>query len=253
LSSFVPVKVLKGLIAGSGVSWFRRILVVLQFCITIGLIFGTIVINNQMDFVETKELGFNKEDVLIIPLRGSEVADKYEIIKNSLLQNSYVVSVSNTSDVIGESSFGTYPVLFEDVNEDNIPSMTVVSVDRDFINLMGIDLLEGRNFSNTSGSDNNNSYILNEAAVKRIGWESPLNKEFMIRLNSSGYGPGNVIGVIKDFHFRSLHRKIEPLVLNVRPEWYSHILIRTNPGLISEFVESYKPTWEKLIPERPFE
>src|SRR5262249_18260172 len=148
--------------------FLRQGLVVVQFSISIILIAGTFVIQDQIHFMRTQDLGFNKDQLVVISIRGSEGTNRYETIKQRLSQNSNVLSVSASAEPLGrgQSVIATLP---EGWNENQITSVTTIMADEDFINTHQVKLLNGRNFSPTQ-ADREHSFIVNEAAVKMFGW-----------------------------------------------------------------------------------
>ena len=246
LSSLQPIKILKGMFRDSfNVSLFRKSLVVLQFTISTVFIVCTLIIVGQLRFMHTKELGLDREYVVMIPIHEKEILQRYETVKNELLKGNSVVSVSATTFYPGQ----TWRQNFwkEGQPEDTYPQVRWISVDHDFIKTMGIELKEGRDFSLDFASDVNKAYILNETAVRELGLNSPLGKAFEI------VERGKIIGVVKDFHFLSLHSEIEPVVLVLYPEGFNQFAVRIRSENIPETLSFLEETWNSLAVEQAFE
>ena len=251
LSAFRPAAVLKGrLKTGAGSSLFRKILVVVQFSISIVLIAGTIIITNQLDFIRDKKLGFDKDHVIVIPVMRSGIGHNFETFKRELLQSPNVQSVSGSTSV--PSFVPTRSVFIpEGAEEGQRLTLRNVLLDIDFIQTFGMEIKEGRDFSRDFATDAKEAFIVNEAAVQEFGWESAVGKK-LIDLE----GPrGSVIGVVKNFHFRSKHQKIEPLVFSLLPSsrYVYLISVKINPSNIRDTLSFLKSQWEKFSPEWPFE
>jgi putative ABC transport system permease protein len=246
-SVFRPANVLKGTecVRMKG-HFLRKTLIVVQFAISIIFIVGTLTIHNQLNYVRNKKLGFNKEHVVNIPLYDEDALNKIEIIKNEFLQNSNILSVSASGyrpgGVVYNQSYW-----YEGASEDKNLMIQWIAVDHDFLNTYEIELVTGRNFSKQFPSDIEQAYILNESAVKEIGWESPLGKQFEINKK------GTVIGVIKDFHFESLHQKLEPMALCVYPGAFECLAVRIRPGNIPNVLNFMQNKWQNLVPNQVFQ
>ncbi|MCD6335189.1 MAG: ABC transporter permease, partial [Candidatus Latescibacteria bacterium] len=249
LSAFQPADVLKGTLkASSRNPLFRSVLVVLQFAISIGLIIGTGIVYDQLNYIRNKRLGFQKEHVIVLPIRGQEVRKNYEAIKSRLLQHSDILSVSASSSMPG--GLMDKSSIRPEGAQDELASHTL-SIDHDFIEMLKIELAAGRNFSKDFAAVAKEAILLNEAAVRRFGWESPKNA---IGKRATLWGrKWTVIGVVKDFHISSLHDPIEPLVLYIRPDRFCYLSVRIRPGHISETLDFLKHSWDEFSPNRPFE
>jgi hypothetical protein len=257
LSSFRPADILTGSLIptkdGMKKTVFRKALVVIQFSVSIFLIISTLVIFKQLHFIRSVDLGYEKEHLISIPLRGN-TAQQYEAFKSELLQDSRISNVSATSEVpvliyylhIGYDWEGKDPKKESRMNE--------VLVDHDFIETLNMTIVQGRGFSKDRATDASEAYIVNEAAVKAMDIESSVGKRFLAPTHA-GMREGTIIGVVKDFHFRPLHDEIEPLVMFIEPEKFRFLCIRVKseisdmPSTIS-FIES---VYKKFTPNFPFE
>ena len=248
LSTFHPSNILKGTVfLGLKKANFRRILVVVQFAISVILIIGTLVIADQLSYCMSKELGFDREHVVVIPVRDYKTMKDFEVIKNILLQNHEILSVARSSSLPGKT-IGTGGFLPE--GNSWYPRYSMF-VDYDFIPTMGMEITEGRNFSREFSTDLEDAYIVNEAAVKEFGWEQAVGKRLIWRGDRNK--KGEVIGVLKDFHFKSLHQKIEPIIFHMLRGGFSYITIRTSAENVLGTVDAIKENWAEFNPNIPFE
>lgn len=247
LSRFQPGRVIKGVLGDKRKnSLLRRTLVISQFAISITFIIATTLIFHQLEFMKNKKLGFDKEHVLMIPLHDKEVLRKIETVKQEFLADINVVSVSASSFFPGERIW-YQDYWFEGMEEMNAPMIHWIAADHDFIDTFQIEILHGHNFSKEFSSDSQNAYVLNEAAVREIGWAEPLGMQFEI------IERGPVIGVVKDFHFFSLHQQIEPLAMLIYPEGYDYLSVRIRPESIPETLKFLGKKWTEFSKTQPFE
>ncbi len=257
LSAFHPVRTLKGRLGTGGKSSsFRRFLVVTQFAISIILITGTIIIKNQLDFVRNQNLGFNKEQVVVIPIHDPNTRLAYETIKTEFLQNPSITHVTASSSVPGKPySVITYRI--QDIPEKEHQKMVTYFVDHDFLETLGIELSEGRNFSKEFTTDESSAFILNETAVKQFGWSDPLDQQIIWPSNllrrDAIVKRGRVIGVVKDFNVTSLHQRIDPVLLQIRPKNFQGLSVRIKTENVSETLAFLRKKWPAFSPLYPFE
>lgn len=247
LSSFNPVKVLKGTLKlDSGTTIFRKGLVVFQFVLSVVLITGTIVISKQMNYIQSKNLGYDKENLVYIPLEGDLTA-KYSLFKNEALQLPGIQTVTRMSDAPTNIQNGTGGVDWIGKDPNINIQFTQSSVGYDFVKTMKLKVLEGRDFSKDYATDSV-GFILNEAALKRIGYKKPIGQPLTF------WGKhGKIIAVIQDFHFNSIHEQIKPMILRAgENENYGNILIRTRPGKTKEALASIEKLCKQLNPAFPF-
>lgn len=247
LSSLNPVRVLKGTLRfGAGAQLFRRGLVVFQFTLSMLMIVGTVVIYRQLQYIQTKNLGYDRANLITIRSEG-ELARNYQTFKQELLRMSGIQSIShmhtsplyngNTTD--GVQWVGKDPTLAIQFNN--------TAVGYDFAKTMKVKLVRGRDFSPSFGTDSTN-YLINESAAKRIGYKDPVGQPLTF-----GHRPGKIVGLIEDFHFNSLHVPIRPLVIRLAENWnYDNILIRSQPGQTKQALASLEALYRKLNPKFPF-
>ncbi|MFL5786738.1 MAG: FtsX-like permease family protein [Flavisolibacter sp.] len=252
MSSFRPVKVLKGFLKTSGGMNLRKVLVVIQFAISIILIICTGIVIRQMKYMQSKSLGFDKEHIVTLPF-ASELANKYDAFRSDLLMNSSIKAITRSSRIpTGRllDEMGARMVVGDTLAPVNT-DIKFVTADQDFINTYGVKIIAGRGFSRDFGTDTA-AFLINEAAVKALGFKSNdqvIGKDF-------GYGDrkGKLIGVFNDFHFESLHQKIVPLVLLVpkNPGYYGRVSVKLT-GNVPAAIGRIENSWKKLMPDVPFE
>lgn len=246
VSSFRAVDALKignVKLTGKRSPWIWKGLVVFQFATSIILVIGAVIVNQQHNFLLNKDMGFEKEQVVMIPIRGTSVKLRPDEFKAELLKESSVVSASAMSDILG-NDVPLRPFLFEGQQEaQNIPGLFA---DFDFVKTFGLKLLEGRDFSHDLETDKE-TFIINESAAqawdngdwegKRIGWARKGRP---------------VIGVVEDFHFADLKQTIRPFVITYSPGWYAYMAIRVRPENIFASVQAVEDVWNQFEPDRPF-
>jgi len=248
LSSFDTVKVLRGgWKPGNAAAGFRKLLMGLQIAVTIGLITGSLVVYQQGNFLHSTNLGMKKDEILILPVRNTKISRSYYNFKNQVLSVPGVASVTAISEPIGEEvQFMTFKA--EDIAEPQF--MNILRVGYDFLETMELELVAGRDFNKSFGVDSLQGYILNEAAVKQFGWESPLGKTF--GLDGAPAYQGKVIGVVKDFNYEPLNQKIAPVVIFFGPAFW-HVAVKIKPGDVAGTIASIEKTWMALETEKPFD
>ena len=251
LSAFQPLAVLrKTLQTGLARSRLRRALVVLQFVISVVLIIATIIIYGQLNYIRNRKLGFNKEQVVVLPIRDNHVRQKTESVKNELRQNPNIISATASSYIPGGMKWIT-SFSWEGQRDDEDNTMGFSCIDHDFIQTFEIELVAGRDFSRDFVTDAKQAFIINEAAVKKTGWNSPIGKR--VTRFYPEFVQGSVIGVIKDFHLESLYKTIKPLVLLIDPEGFQYLSVRIRPNDIPGTLDFIKKKWTEFSPNRPFE
>jgi len=254
LSSFKPVKVLKGMMeSGTQGSRFRKALVVMQFSLSVILMSGAAVVYQQLDYMRNKKLGFEKENLVYIPAKDNAGA-KYEAFKNELLQ------VPNILGVTAQGSLPMFSLNSSTVSwEGKDPSIEQVmenkAIDYNFVALLNLKIVEGRNFSTTHPTDAKEAFIINEEAARVMGMSSAVGK----RIVTAGR-EGAVIGVVKDAHFKSLHHKIQPQIFYVLTDFtsevmnlYGIVLIKINGTDIPKTIAAIANVWKRVNPNTPFE
>jgi len=254
MSSFKPVKVLKGLVTAAGATIsFRKVLVTAQFAISIILIISTVVVFKQLSYMQDKSLGFNRDRIFTLPYNGG-LHDKFDAFRNELLNGAEIKNVTRSSRIptgrlldnmgIAVSSGDTMAPLNVDIK--------MVTVDQEFISTYDVKTVAGRDFSRNFTTDTS-AFLINEAAVQILGIKT--NDEAIGKDIVYGGRKGKVIGVINDFHFESMHQKILPLILFVPrdPNFYGRISLKMAGNNIPAALAKTEAAWKKFLPEAPYE
>jgi len=263
LSAFKPISVLKGrIMQGAKNHLFRSILVVFQFTISILLVIITLVIRDQQKYLAKKELGFEKNNRLVIALQNDDVRASLESFKNELQKFNGVVSTGSSSMVPGEMYLFNTSAYPEGFTPDQTISIQNFRVDYGYFNALEIEIIQGRGFSRDFLADHVNGIIINETAVKMLQWKDPIGKKLNVisslENNQSHTSQWEVIGVCKDFHNRSLYTTISPLFLNYigtegpienRPR---RLIVKLGEIDLPEIMVSIKKKWEEFYPEIPY-
>ncbi|NIM90225.1 MAG: FtsX-like permease family protein [Candidatus Aminicenantes bacterium] len=252
LSSFQPAVVLKGkLRAGTKSGWLRSGLVIFQFSISVIILLGTFAIYNQLKYVKNVQLGFDKEQIVVIH-RASALGQQKETFKQELLRHSRIISISNTSSLPGRHF---------DPNDHRLEGepkkayvLHTMSGDHDFVELLNLEMVAGRYFSKEIATDAT-AVVINEAAVKKLGLSDPIGKRFYKEFGGAKKGEFvTIIGVVKDFHFHSLHHEIYPMVIRplTGPQG-NYTSVKIHPDNIKGTLSTIEKTWKKLSGGQPFE
>ena len=252
LSSFQPVETVTGrLFSGKAKSHFREILVVAQFSLSIFLIIVTIVIGKQVNFMHSKDLGYDKDQ--IVTVEGQYLIDvPFESIKKELQKNPNILGVTaafqppiDIRSSASSSNFG-----WQGRDRQSQTQMTYLDVEFDFIDVFNIKILQGRNFSKEISTDKGSAFIVNEEAARIMGKDFSIGKDFYLHRNK-----GKVIGLVQNFHFRPFHFKIEPLVLRIAEieGLYHHIFIKIDSTDIQTAISYIRNTFDKFNPGYSFE
>jgi len=250
LSSFKPSSILHGKF-GLGIKrpLFRKFLVVAQFSISVFLITGTLIIHDQLNFIQNEKLGFEKDNVVFMPVHDEAVKKNFQPLKTKLLQNHDVLNVSASTSLpsIPPGMGGYIP---QGLGEEDAFIVRHLLCDYDFISTYRLKIKQGRSFDQNIITDKKQALIINETAANRLGWEDPVGQ---ILTNRSGNH--KIIGVVKDFHFRSKHQKIEPLVLSIVPNnrYIYYVSMRIKGENIKRTLNSTKIIWESFSQGRPFQ
>jgi putative ABC transport system permease protein len=247
LSSFKPTAILKSFKhTGTRGAAFRKVLVIFQFSLSIIFIIGTAAIYKQLRLIKHSHLGFDKENLVYLYM-GNDLAKNYESIKNRLLQNHGVLGVAASSYVPVHIGSGTSGADWEGKKPGERVQMQVIEVNHDFLKTYKMEMAQGRFFLKEFSTDPTEAVIVNQAAVKAMGMESPLGKRFSHR------GNYKIIGVINDFHYKSLRMPVEPLILKLDTQGSRYLSVRIKPGSIESIVKLLEKTWKQFRPSFPFE
>ncbi len=254
ISSFKPAVTLKGQQGMSpGKSFLRKGLVVFQFTISIVLIIGTLIIFKQLDYLNSRSLGYDKDQVVTLPYY-SELAQSYDPFYNELTKVASIKNVARSSRIpTGRllDSYGSPRILKGDSLVDITMDLKSISTDPEFFDTYGIGIVSGRKFSKDITTDDSLAFIINEAAAKEIGWENPeqyVDKEFQY-----ADVKGKLIGIVKDFHFESLHQNIRPMIFVQRVNNYNALSIKITSAEMKPALDHLERIWKEFLPGRPFD
>lgn len=246
LSGFRPAMVLKGKVKSGGSNLiFRNILVVTQFVVSIILLAGTAVVYKQLNFIKSKNLGFEKSNLLYIPMTG-DIWSKQQALKTTLLQNPLTSDFTVISDLPTELVTGTIDVQWEGKDPNSQIVIPSIDVDENFIKVFGMKMLSGRSFSSAFKGDSSN-YIINEKAAQMMGMN--VNNAIGKPLSFADV-KGTIIGVVKDFNFKPLQYEIEPLILRLN-KWGGIVVVRTKPGNTESTIKALQKIYSGLNPAYP--
>ena len=265
LSNFKPLSVLKSNTISSNGSkttlYLRRGLVIFQFAISALLIIGSITVYKQLIFIQEKNLGFDKEQVMVIPLSGRDVRANVEVLKNDFLTIPEILSASASSVIPGQR-IHFLTVRIPDIAENNLEEneegddaigMRVMNADIDVVETFGLEIVDGRPFSRDFVSDPEKAFLLNEAAVREFELEDPVGKRFEYLYNLPEPKAEHIVGIVKDFHYASLHTEVEPLMIHVFPAYYRYLSVKMKTDNVQKIVETVEEKWKKVSSDIPFD
>lgn len=261
LSSFMPAMVMKGSGLGSKGKggMLRKILVTFQFFIAIAMILATIVVSEQLSYLRNRDLGFDKENMLILELQDTAFRRKADVFKEELLQNPNIVSVANSIGVPGQNNWIQVVRVEKDTNMID-ESILITAVDFDYIDTYGLEIIQGRDFDESMGTDNEEAIIVNERAVEVYGWgDNPLGKKvnWGFNMDDDGNITGGrmlkVIGVIKNYHFKSLHNEVQPQMIMPVDFPKVHLSVKMTGENIGETLGFIEDKWHEFGARRTFD
>jgi len=250
VSAFRPITALKGTGASKSKGrGFRNGLIVFQFAASIALIICTITVQSQIRFIRNMDMGYERDQIVILPPRGG-IRASIETVKTELKRNPSVLGVAVSSslpDNVDSSTSAEWPGKPEAVD------ITIYKMDADyeFLDIFGLKLAQGRNFSRDFPADAQGAFLINESAAKAIGWDDPVGREFGLGENSRA--AGRIVGVIKDFHLHSLHLPIMPLYIALNPNNFRSISVKIRGDDLPATLAFLQKTWERFAPEYPFQ
>ncbi len=257
LSAFEPVSVLKGHVkTGLRGKLIRKGLVVFQFAMSILLIIGTVMAYRQLSYMQHKKLGFDKEQVISLPIfnesrwTGKEKTERYETVKQAFLTHPEILKATAYRVDMGIQG-GLFPRELR-TEDGGVYEIVEQRCDEDFLSTFEIDLIAGRDFrkeDNVLQGVNESGILINESAVRLLGWENPIGKQ----LFRTGSRPYTVIGVIRDFHSESLHREIKPLFLLHASNLFVRLGLKIRGENIPETLAFMEKTWKQFVPDKPFQ
>jgi putative ABC transport system permease protein len=252
LSGFNPVSVLKGKHAAQGgSSYFRRSLVIVQFGLSIFMLISTWIIFDQLQYLRTKDLGFDKENVVRLNLNRNMIASG-DVLAERLRQLPEVMAVGKADASPGEG-IGKILAQVEDADGKMVDrGIDLYSADYQYFDAMGMKIVQGRNFSKDNPGDTTHSVLVNQSMVARMGWKDPLGKKFLFTGGPNGPNERLVVGVIKDYNQNSLYDMIEPLMILWRRQ-SNYVFVRLAPGDLHKSVAALEKEWKEVYPASPFE
>ena len=258
LSAFRPVATLQGRIkVGRKGAYFRKTLVASQFAVTILLTIGTGIIYRQLEYIDEKKLGFNEEHLVSLPIfradktmrddAQKQLSLRYDEVKQAFLQHAHILKASAVRFNMGSQGGGKLYAIRPEGEAEGNRRMRIQMADEDFLETYQIELIAGRNFSDTADAEE--AFILNETAVRQLGWTDPIGK----RIEVPGLErTGAVIGVVRDYHGASLRQQIGPVALCTNPPGYLHLTLRIDPEHIPATLDFMRDQWRAVAPSRPF-
>jgi len=257
LSSFKPIAILKpGLFSNSRSGLPRKILVVFQFTISIGLILSTMMIFRQVNFLRNAEMGFDPENIIMVRINQTKVSKDFETFRNELIRNPNIESVTALDDIIGESH-NTHEFWFEGMKEKEWRFFPALVVRYDFLQTFGIELVAGRDYNRENKTDPEQALLVNEALVKHMGWSS--NDEALGKRFHSLNGDEKIVGVFRDFQPTSFREPAGPFILNMKEKaweinfFMKYAAIRTTGKNNAEAIRYIESKWSEFEKEKPFD
>jgi putative ABC transport system permease protein len=249
LSRFSPVTVLKGEITqGSAGSLFRKILVVIQFTISVAMIVCTLVVFRQLKYLKNTDQGFNQENILTLQLDQGMIR-KYRVLKRTLMENNNIKYVTSTNTPVGE---GSGKVIFNMETDQGMAQRGInfAVVDHDFVEALGINIIKGRDFQQDMPSDTLTGVVVNETLANRMGWSDAIGKK--VELGNGAFINARVIGVMKDYHQTGMYNEIESLMLVWRESFTNIIYVKLSGNNIEQTISFIENKWKEIFPDQPF-
>ncbi len=255
MSSFTPIKMLRGRFSlkSRNIS-LRNILVVIQFTVSVVFIAGTLVVSDQMSFIKNRKLGYNRQNIVNVTIFSDDTQNNYQLYRERISGNPLILGVTATSFTPSVTNWRE-GLPYEGRDDDtNSQGFYRLSGDFNIIDVFEMEMLEGRTFDKNFSTDLHNAFILNEEAVKSIGWtvEEAIGKRFGYP-DEEGVMKGSVVGVVKNFNFRSLHHQVEPMAISVLPDFFQYISIRIDPEDITTVIDYLEQEWNSINAGYPFE
>lgn len=252
LSSFNMHSLLKGTFrTGKQGRSIRSGLILAQFSVSIMLVAAVFIVGDQVNYLLTKDPGYTKDELVLLRLPGDQLARRYPSLRNQLLSNSNVTAVSVGGGRM-DGDNGSVPIVVEGVTPENGTPMAIDAVTFNFFKTIGITMLSGKEFSETSPADTLNGVIINQSAAQHFGWtpQTAIGKQMRV---GNFAGNKEVIGVIPDFHFGPLHNKIAPLVVSYPRTQLQDVYVRFQTSNLSQLIESIRSDWAAVVPDLPFD
>jgi putative ABC transport system permease protein len=254
ISSFRPVSILRGKHKlGSRGGSLRNVLVVVQFSISIILVICTLVVRNQLHYIKNKDVGYQKDQIVTLQIQDRELRKNINAIKSELIKSPHIQAVSSSQHLPNRVTSLSRIIPPASSGSESL-SMYASIIDYDFIDLYGIEILEGRNFSRDFPADTKDAYLINQSAAKALGYDSPVGKEFTRSVHGGKAATCRIIGVVKDYHFLSLRLKIAPLYLALDPRGIQpYFSVKIKGTHIPEAMEFIKEKFQGFSSAYPLE
>jgi putative ABC transport system permease protein len=253
ISQFNPIEILRKETIGAGRRLvFRKVLIIFQFTISIILMIGTIAVFRQLEYMRNSDLGFNKDDVVVLNFPGitPSVRAKYEVLRDEMLKNQNVKAVSGSYTIPGVNSQMNISVQIDSAAPESAVIMQAIPADFGFVSALGLSLAEGRDLSTDYSTDRFESVLLNEEAVKALGLLKPIGTK--LKIPGDDYKNGvKVIGIVKNFHVQSFHNKIVPMIIYINPGMFMQVIARSVPGKTEEALTYFRSAWKNIMPDTP--
>ena len=248
LSGFNPISILRGSFKTStkGVL-LRKGLVIFQFTISIVMIIGTTIVYDQLQHLRNADKGFDTEQIVTLNIGHPSLQQSIPVLKNKLEQNPNILSTARTAGMPGRT-FGRRGVVPEGASQEDTWIVSVLSFDESYVDLMGMEMVEGRMFDQEIPSDQQESILINEAMAKELGWNDPVGRKI-----GFGQNQQTIIGVVKDFHFASMRFKIEPLVMFFNPNGGGNLAIKFRTSQAAATMDFVQTAWQETYPNSPIE
>ncbi|MCP4728030.1 MAG: FtsX-like permease family protein [bacterium] len=247
ISSFQPVKIIKGMLnTGPGRFNLRNFLVVSQLSLSVMLIIGAIALSKQVNYIQTKDLGWDRDHLISIAMSTKDVRSKVDVLKAEFLHIPDVINVGGSRSPAAWKETRINGLEWEGQTEEQSVEFWVDRIDPGYIETLGIEIVSGRNFSKEFTSDIGKAYLINEEAVKQMGLSDPVGKGFTLDQE------GTIVGVMKDHIFESFHSPVAPLLLSYEPSKLYYIHVKLKPENIQESLSTVEETWKRINPGVPF-
>jgi putative ABC transport system permease protein len=255
LSKYKPVETLRGSGKSSpGKFSLRKVFVVFQFALSIVLISGTIAVLKQINYMKNADIGIDKSNIALLsfPASSDTEGNKYQLLKNKLLENPNIVGVNGVYTLPGINSQEQQTISLTKTDEENRKMIRSIGVDFDFLPMMKAKILTGRNFSREYSTDSISAIIINESAIKMLGLKNPVGTTVYVPRNGSAQ-EAKIIGVVKDFNIESLRKKVVPYCLYVNPQRFINIAVKIREAQTQPTLQYIKTTWAQVLPDMKFE
>jgi putative ABC transport system permease protein len=253
LSQFQPAQMMKNVtFQGKKRTGFRSVLVIVQFILSIILVNQTVLLNYQLTFLRNKDPGFEKKNVVVLPVFDQEMTKSLNLFKKEIRNQPGILNVGACSALPG-LNIPREVKIPEGFGKDELQLMEDINIDNDFIPTLKIKLISGRNFSEEYTTDQKEGIIINQLAAKKFGWNDPVGRTIQYGTSNDQYATGMIIGVVKDFHLSSMHRLIEPLYISNQPGQLNYILIRIKPEQSDKTIKRIEEKWNAIYPSYPFQ